>query len=530
MPTFWIMAAVILVSLTATTLGMMRTSTTFDEITVIAAGARGWETGDFAMMPNYPPVTQYLYGLPVYLSKPVYPVELRRDTVPHRYAYAQQFLFRSGNDPERLAFIARVMGVLCAGLLVLLTYLFGAWCIGTGAGLLAASLVAFLPDVLAHGGIAYNDIPLAAAYLAAVWALDAVVRRPSLARAVAAGATTSIAVGIKYTALVLGPIAIALLMAELIVSRHRSDFTRWGKSVLGSVFVALLVGYALQVVFYEGDFSLRFLREGAIGAKTHVLQGHGVATYLLGQMHAEAPWYSYLVQFLFKTSIAVHLLILLAIAGAVLVAKAGPWRAILSMRLRAPMIAFSVFAVFLTRSNLTIGFRYLLPLLPLICLLTAAGLMALWPHVSPVIRTAIVALVMWSAVSSLAYYPHFLAYTSEYQGDPDLAVSTFVDSNLDWGQGLLALRDFMKEEEIPTIYLSYFGSALPEAYGIKYIPLPSFFPLPMQAAPIKAPRFAAVSATNLVGLYLPGDPFAKLRQATPYRVLAHTIFVYRLQQ
>ena len=89
----------------------------------------------------------------------------------------------------------------------------------------------------------------------------------------------------------------------------------------------------------------------------------------------------------------------------------------------------------------------------------------------------------------------------------------------------------MRKENIPQIYLSYFGSAIPEGYGINYIPLPSFFPLPMKPLPeTNRPKFVAVSATNLVGLYLPGDPFALLRRTRPYRVLGHSMFVFRVPE
>jgi hypothetical protein len=50
-----------------------RTSTTFDEIIMMAGGARGFETGHFDLAPEHPPLTQYLYGLPVYLSGISYP-------------------------------------------------------------------------------------------------------------------------------------------------------------------------------------------------------------------------------------------------------------------------------------------------------------------------------------------------------------------------------------------------------------------------------------------------------------------------
>ncbi|MGH7553289.1 MAG: hypothetical protein ACREMQ_09730, partial [Longimicrobiales bacterium] len=128
--------------------------------------------------------------------------------------------------------------------------------------------------------------------------------------------------------------------------------------------------------------------------------------------------------------------------------------------------------------------------------------------------------------------PHFLAYVSEYGPGRDREHEVLLDSSVDWGQSLLALRDWMKGERIGRVYLSYFGSALPEGYGVRYSPLPSFFPLPAQQpapAEVPEPTYAVVSATNLHGVYLAGDPLGRFRSVQPDTILAHTLFVYRLR-
>jgi hypothetical protein len=524
----WILAAILLVSCATTLLAMRRTSPTFDEITTMAGGARGWHRGSFDMMRDYPPLTQVLYGLPVALTKPAYPQEARTDTVPHRYAYAQDFLYRAGNDAERVAFAARLVAAAFAALIVLLTYLFTASAFGRGAGLLAAGLVAFLPDVLAHGGIAYNDIAVAALFLAAVWGIDAALRAPTAGRGAAAGALVSLAVGTKHSALILGPVALVLLALELLARHGRDELRRALAPIAVTLGVAVVAGYAVQVALYGGDFTLAYLRASTVAAQTHIAGGHGVPAYLLGRMTPEAPWYFYLVAFLYKTSIALHALIVVALAGAILALRGVTAAALFASRVRAPLIAAIGFGAALLSANLSIGFRYALPVLPLVCILVAAGAMVVWRQTTVAIRGVIVVLAVWSATSALAYYPHFLAYTSEYQSDPELGYSVFVDSSLDWGQGLLELRAFMREEGVDRVYLSYFGSALPEGYGIDYVALPSFFPLANTKNAGPEPRFAAVSATNLVGLYFNRDVFEGLRGRPPYRVLGHTVFIYEV--
>ena len=535
------LAVLVLIIAGTITGAMRRTSTTFDEIVLVAGGARGYETGRFDLAPEHPPLMQYVYGLPVFLAGPSYPVEAEA-TPPdfgYRYTYAREFFWRSGNDPERLAFLGRLMAVLCAVLLVLVTYGFAAPRIGRPPALLAALLVGLLPDVLAHGGVAYNDVPLALAFVASVWAFDAAARRPSWRNGAAAGLLLAIALGVKFSAVTLLPIAGLVVGAEAMVRRGERD---WSRAVAVATCAGMAATYLGLVLIYRGDFALAEFRYGLEYTFQHVERGHGAPGYLLNRSSPTGWWYFFPVAFLFKTPAALHVLAVLAAYGLVLwlgalraaagsVSLGRSVHALLGSPLRAAVAGVLVFGAALLSSSLVIGFRYALPLLPLVCILIAAGVAAVWRSAAPRLRVALAVLVMLYAASSLSYYPHFLAYISEYGPGRDRGDLVLLDSSLDWGQGLLELREFMREEGFDSVYLSYFGSADPMGYGIEYLPLPSFFPLdPPQPTEEAAPsaQWVAISATNLHGVYLAGDPLAQFRALTPDRVLAKSLFLYRI--
>ena len=86
--------------------------------------------------------------------------------------------------------------------------------------------------------------------------------------------------------------------------------------------------------------------------------------YLLGRFSDNGMWFFYPVTFFLKTPVALHLLLLLAIAGAWLSRKSD-WRRLFASNLRMPIIGALVMALFLLSAKLTIGFRYALPALPL---------------------------------------------------------------------------------------------------------------------------------------------------------------------
>jgi hypothetical protein len=528
------LAAVVLAYGTAAGTAMLRTSATFDEIVMMAPGARGYATGAWNMAPEHPPMTQFLYGLPLYLAGPRYPDESgftpeQRAHVGYRYGYAQIMLWGSGNDGTLLVRLGRLPAVLCGMLLIIVVWAVTRRAAGEGAALLAALLTAALPDLLGHGGVAYNDVPLALTFLTAVWAGDAAVREPGWRRGLLAGALVGVALGVKNSAVALGPVGLLLLIIE--AYRRRGD-AAWRRALPKLLLSAMAGVYLTLVLIYRMDFSLSEYRYG-IGFLLRDVSGTR-PTYLLGEKWLGGTPVFFPIVFLFKTSAAFQGLLLVGAVGLVVAVRRIPAgqriERVLASHLRAPLIALLVFGVLLLRSTLNIGFRHALPVLPLLCLLAAAGVMKVLPLVHRRGRVAIAVLVAWTVLHVASYYPHFLGYLSEYGPGREEGYRVVVDSSTDWGQGLIELREFMRVHGIPRIYLSYFGSAWPAGYGIDYVPLPSFLPLPPASLPDTArpPTWVAISATNLAGMYLQSDPFRQFRDARPERVLAHSIYVYRL--
>lgn len=507
---------------------MARTSATFDEIVLVAGGLRGLEHGAWDLVTGQPPVMMYAYGAAAATTSPTLPSETHRWTVQEGWRYARTLVFESGNDPRRLLSRARLVGVLVVGALVVTAGLFAGWVAGPVAAAFAAMLVAATPDVLAHGGVAYNDLPLAFGYLLAVWAIDAAVRRPTPLRGALAGGATALALGIKLSALAVLPVAF-LLVAAGTLARPRDR--RWWTDLAVAGAVGALALWVGLVLLYRGDATLTLFRLGILRTVLHAEGGHPEAAYLLGRTSADGWWYFFPVVFFFKTPVGFQALLALgagALAGALGRTGTEPlWRKIAGWRGRGPLLGAVVFGAVLMRSHLDSGFRYALPVLPLLAVLASAGLARLWVDRGTRARWTLAVLAALQVASVATAYPHLLAYTSLWAGGRDDAHRVLVDSSLDWGQGLLALEDFMREQGVRRVRLSYFGSAMPEAYGIEYVALPSFFRLEGGVPAAAPPRFTVISATMLHGLYLQGhDPFASYRNRTPDRVLGHTMFVY----
>jgi hypothetical protein len=533
-----VLACIVGVMIVATATAMRATSTTFDEIVFISAGARGYATGSFDLAPDHPPLMQYIYGLPAALAGAALPDEsgVAADEPRHpgyRYRYASRFFWEAGNDPERAAFLGRIPAVIMAAGLVLVTFFFTRRHWGSHTALLAAALVAFLPDVLAHGGVAYSDLPVTLAIMAAAWAIDETVRSPSWRRGMIAGALTGLALAVKISAAGLAPLAAALVVFEWIGRsrdrrlRHGVGAANWARHLAAAAAVAVVAAYAVLVIVYRGDILLEQFRYGLAYRYMHMTGGHGAPAFLLGDRSATGWWYFFPVAFLFKTSAGLHALLAVSLTMLVRRTRAARTR-VFTSGLRVALLAILVFGAVLITSSLNIGFRYAMPLLPWICVIAAVGTTLAWRSSAGFVRAAIVAFTALAIAFPLSYYPNFLSFISEYGPERRRNHTVLVDSSLDWGQGLLALRAFMSDNDIPSVYLSYFGSAEPAGYGIEYVPLASFFRRPPQPALAVAPDWLAISATNLQGVYLPGDPFAGLRGVRPHAVVANTILLYHL--
>jgi len=522
----WLMAALLVVTGVAITTSMLRTSTTFDEIVMVAGGARGYETGDWQIAPEHPPFTQYMYGLLPHLAGIEYPDETdvpaeARAQMGYRYQYARQLFWNVGNDPERVAFLGRIPAMLCALGLVLLVFAWTRRLYGDIPALLAALLTATLPDVLGHGGVAYNDVPVALAFAAAVWAIDTAIRTASWQRAIVAGLLIGLALGVKNSAVALAPVALILLVWEAFARRRdRAWLRRIGVAALATI-AAL---YVALVIVYRGDVTLAEYRYALGFAFGHVTS-LPVPSYLNGQVSVGGWWYFFPLVFFYKTSAGLHVLLGIAIVALGARLRFAP-AALLHTRLRAPFVAALVFGLLLLSSDLNIGFRYALPLLPLLCILTAAGITRAVAEGPRMLRNVVAIAIVWIPLHVGFSYPFFLSYLSEYGPGADSAHEVLADSSVDWGQGLLALRDWMQRNEVPSVYLGYFGSALPEGYGIRYAMMPGFFPLEPQPPLPEPPRWVAISATNLTPTYLSNDPYARFREAPPAFVVGRSIFLY----
>jgi hypothetical protein len=181
-------------------------------------------------------------------------------------------------------------------------------------------------------------------------------------------------------------------------------------------------------------------------------------------------------------------------------------------------------------SKMDMGIRHVLPIMPFLVVLAAAGAIAL-SRQSRGWAWAVGTLVALHVGSSLWAFPNYLPYSNEIFGGPNGTYRVLSGANTGWSGGLKALHASLETRHITQCWFAY--SALPEPadFQIPCKRLPSFFSRltrePQESVPeqIEGPVF--VSSEELAGSYWgamnPYRTFAKLR---PSRVIEGEILEY----
>ena len=493
--------------------GSLGKSLTWDEPGYIAAGYANLVWGDYSLNADHPPLLQKLQGLPLLFLDVNAPDS--RDprwlaTDNPRATYGRAFVFQSGNDVERITLWARTPVLLLGFALVLAVYGFGAQLLGTPAALFAAALVAFSPNLIAHARFATEDLGCSAGMLAAVWCFWWSARAPTPWRATACGVVTGVALLTKYTALLLAPIYGLL---ALVLWRERRDAL---SPLQLAGHLAVIAGVSLFVVGLGYGATFRPDRYLAGIFQIYPDVNEDYLYYFWGSVSEHPRWYYAAVSLLMKTPMPTLLALVLAAAA---VARGARRESAWILLVPAAVV---IGASFFDRTNP--GVRRILPAIPF--LLLFAGHAALAARSRG--RVAVlVALVAWCAAEAAWIHPHQLSYLNRAAGGPDRGPYLLDESNIDWGQDLPALAAWQREHGgDEPLRLLYFGSAYPEAYGVRFVELET------AEAVDPPPGTYAISAHHLTTLrkagYRTGLDADWLERYEPIAKAGYSIFIYRI--
>ena len=566
----WVRTSVVLCAFTvafiALTVGSYtQKSATVDEPQHLTAGYTALRWHDYRIDPEHPPFLRMWAALPL-LAMPDVRIDTNRPSwsTADGWEFSHHFLYEL-NDADHLLYRARFMTVVLGILLGILIFswareLFGFW---TAATILA--LYCLEPNILAHSSLVTTDLGVACFSFGALYFLWRTTRRLTCGNVAGIAAFFALGQISKFSALLLGPIVLVLLVVPVL--RVRPWPCRFAKgsdlhSRRAKALVSLAVAAILALTSYAAVWAAYGFRYGPITPShdlllvrenpqflqsipmvacvadwldQHKLVPDGYAQsfilsqvkaqhrtgYLVGRFSRTGWWYYFLAAFLVKTPLTILLLLFCGLA--LLIQKPAQWKTDTAFLVFPPVILLGTAML----AHLNIGVRHILPIYPFVLLITGVTLdemRAKWR------ASFLLVPVVLASVELATVYPHYLAFFNQIVGGPRNGHRVLLDSNIDWGEDLKPLKRWMDAHHVDHINLSYFGNADPAYYGIQctYLPGSPSFAASRITDP-HLPGYVAVSVQNLHGVLRDApvsEFYSPLLEREPSAVIGYSIHVY----
>lgn len=527
-------------------------SATIDEPFHITSGYEYLRTGKLQLFDEHTPVAKALFAWPLFFVPDLAPPESAAGYADGNLISAAQETLLAYRPLDRVIVAPRVAAALLTVLLAGSIYAVARNLAGPEAGLLALALCAFDPNFLAHGSLATTDMGATAFSFWALWAGSRWLKTPARRNWLLAVVLLGLAQGAKLTALLLYPVLGLAVLLNIQISRKDAKVqkgipTRQFSSIAnGLLEFGALVGLSLLVLWALYGFELRPVA-GLFGGmplpaasaierwlRLQENLAYGREAFLLGQNSMHGWWYYFPVAFLIKTPLPLLLLGGYAVVrGVIATVRSG--RKIDASRLVLTLFPL-LYAALSLISDLNIGYRHLLPVLPFVYVGIANAACRVPHDLSCSTKRAAqivhYGLLIWLVIGTLRIAPHQLTFFNELAGGPRNGWRFLADSNTDWGQAYKALAAFQAEEGIETLQVAGFVFYDPAAYGVAYTPLtplggntPAVFP--QRFAP--PPGDYAISVTTLDGVPL-ADPemYDWFRRREPDARIANALFYYHV--
>lgn len=477
-------------------LQITHTSATYDEPFHIVAGYRYWQCGDYGINPEHPPLLKLLAALPIRsqnVVEPAWPCGSKITPKGEGVLAGAQFLARNGFD--RILIPTRLAASLMSLLLAALVFLAAREMFGQAEAFVDLGLLIFEPNLIAHGSLVTTDMALTATAFAAVYAFYRYRRKPGVSRLLLTGVAVGLMLASKHSGILMPPVLFLLLVADILLARRSKAGTdvRLGRNVLcnsAAYVMIFLIGlfvlwasYSFRyhvlpgatkdgvsvVDFFKPDQpdvaavlsgraggAIEFIRRAHVFPESYVygladIVGWGKReTYLLGKVYPGGRWFYFPFAFTIKTSIALLLLLPLALLTRELYRK-HPREMLF---LLVPSVAY--FAISLT-SGINIGVRHILPVYPFFMTVAAAGACVL-ARQHRVFFFGLIALLLFHAGAAMRTAPSYIAFANDLWGGTNNTHRLLHDSNVDWGQNLKGVEAYLEKEGVRDCWLAYYGN------------------------------------------------------------------------
>ncbi len=453
-------------------------SATYDESTHVSAGLELLDQHQYWLQPENPPLAPLIFAIAPALAG------MKYEARTPKWLQVRELFFQNGRYKTNL-FVSRIGPLLFFLIASLATWWWARRELGPSGGLLAMLLFTTQPIVIGYSAVVTHDGAGVAGMAVTVLAFVLWLERPSLKSAAILGAAWGFAILCKLSSLGYVPLACAAILAVRLL-REAGTRRLWRAYLQTSLaalpacaFVvwaayAFTIGHVRDLLPHRptleksaiGRFAISYpdlplpaprLFFGILGLQRF---NEHWTSYLFGETRQDGWWYYFPVAIGLKTTIAS---LLLAI-GALRISR---------FRVALESIAAALAMICAAMpSHLDIGVRYILPAYVFLAVAGASVVLVMLDSPRRVLRLTAIALLTWHCAAGVVAHPDYFPYFNELTiGDPSRYL---IDSNLDWGQDVLRLREVLRRRHVDRVGLdllainNYDELGFPPSYEVQF--------------------------------------------------------------
>jgi len=237
---------------------MLGDANTMDELAHTPAGYSYIVKQDMRLNPEHPPLLKDLAGLSIWLGSkitndPVYfpdQVEPWTEDLNGQWDFGREFLFRNGNNADKIIFLARIPMLL---MMILLGYYVFRWArqlYGNTAGVLALFLYSLSPAFIANGRLVTTDVVAAGAFFISIYYFIEWITKTNKKNLIIAGIVFGLALLSKFSLVLLIPYFILMTAVWAIIKTDKKRFKNILKYSVSLILLGL-IGMALVWPVYQ---------------------------------------------------------------------------------------------------------------------------------------------------------------------------------------------------------------------------------------------------------------------------------------
>lgn len=478
-------------------------SPVIDEVPHLPSGISHWQLGRFELYRVNPPLVRMVAAVPVMLAgaKTDWAHYVEGNGVRPIANVGNDFLYANGESVTWYYTLARWACIPFSIIGAVTCLRWASEVFGQVPGHLALGLWCFSPNILANAALITPDAGATALGVLCSFFFWKWLKQPSWNIAFLAGTTLGLAELTKTTWILLFGLWPAIWLCVALVRRHAPATippARQLAVILGVALYVLNLGYGFDGTFTRlGDFRfvskalshqglnqpgesrvnrfdgtwlgsvpVPFPRQYVIGIDLQKRDFENrLWSYLRGQWQRGGWWYYYLYAMAIKVPLGTWMLVGMAVACWF----AGRWKAMSvadEMALLVPPVTILLFVS--SQTGFSHHLRYVLLIFPFLFIWVSR--VAACSRQGPTwLKLAASVAVIWSVGSSLLYFPHSLSYFNELVGGPKNGHRHLDNSNTEWGQDLLLLRQWMASHpETGPVAIDVFTRCRPEQVGISH--------------------------------------------------------------